>query len=165
VEDGEHGDDVERLRDSQNAHDAEGMAALFADDYDSQQPVHPSRAFGGRAQVLQNWTSVFQGVRISFPTWCLFTAAGDTEWGEWYWHGHHVDGSQFAMRGVTIMVIHNDRISGLGSTWSQWRQRVTTSTRRYRSCTSRRLLVRATRQASPRPSCASAQPAALTHGP
>ena len=84
---------VERLRDSQNAHDAEGMAALFADDYDSQQPVHPSRAFGGRAQVLQNWTSVFQGVPDFVSDLVSFTAAGDTEWGEWYWHGHHVDGS------------------------------------------------------------------------
>jgi ketosteroid isomerase-like protein len=103
---------VERLRDSQNAHDAEGMAALFADDYDSQQPVHPSRAFGGRAQVLQNWTSVFQGVPDFVSDLVSFTAAGDTEWAEWSWHGHHVDGSHFAMRGVTIMVISNDQISG-----------------------------------------------------
>jgi ketosteroid isomerase-like protein len=102
---------VERLRDSQNAHDAEGMAALFADDYDSQQPVHPARAFGGRAQVLQNWTSVFQGVPDFVSDLVSFTVAGETEWGEWSWHGHHVDGSHFAMRGVTIMVIHNDKIS------------------------------------------------------
>ena len=102
---------IERLRESQNAHDAAGMAALFAEDYDSQQPVHPARAFGGRAQVLQNWTAVFSGVPDFVSELVSFTVAGDTEWAEWYWHGQHVDGSHFAMRGVTIMVISNDQIS------------------------------------------------------
>ena len=53
---------LERLNDAMNSHDALGMAALFAQDYQSAQPLHPSRAFGGRAQVLENWLSVFEGV-------------------------------------------------------------------------------------------------------
>jgi hypothetical protein len=62
---------LERLRDAQNAHDAKQMAALFADDYASSQPVHPGRAFVGPAQVLQNWTAAFEGVSDSFRSWCL----------------------------------------------------------------------------------------------
>ena len=46
----------ERLRDAFNSHDSQQVAALFAEDYASSQPAHPSRAFVGRAQVLENWT-------------------------------------------------------------------------------------------------------------
>ncbi len=35
---------------------------------------------------------------------------GEIEWGEFYWHGHHTDGSTFAMRGVTILVVHDGLI-------------------------------------------------------
>jgi len=53
---------LERLRDAVNAHDAQRLASLFAEDYRSAQPLHPSRGFGGSAQVLENWLSVFDGV-------------------------------------------------------------------------------------------------------
>jgi hypothetical protein len=53
---------VTRLLQAWNSHDARRMASLFAQDYRSTQPVHPSRGFGGSAQVLENWTAVFQGV-------------------------------------------------------------------------------------------------------
>ena len=53
---------LERLRDAANSHDAARFAALFAEDYESVQPLHPSRSFRGSAQVLSNWTSVFEGV-------------------------------------------------------------------------------------------------------
>ena len=42
---------VERLRDAQNAHDAAGMAALFAEDYLGSQPASPGRAFTGNDPV------------------------------------------------------------------------------------------------------------------
>ena len=48
---------LERLRDAANAHDAELLASLFAPDYRSSQPLHPSRGFGGSSQVLENWSS------------------------------------------------------------------------------------------------------------
>ena len=95
---------LERLRDAANSHDAAAMAALFAEDYRSDQPLHPGRAFTGRAQVLANWSSVFEGV----PDFsCEIVAAlvdGDTEWGEWIWRGRHRDGSPFEMRGVIILL-------------------------------------------------------------
>ena len=34
--------------------DADRLAALFAEDYDSSQPAHPDRAFVGREQVRTN---------------------------------------------------------------------------------------------------------------
>ena len=95
---------LERLRDAANSHDAERLAALFADDYESIQPLHPARSFRGSAQVLSNWTSVFDGVP-DFTSEVLFSVVdGETEWGEWEWRGHYVDGSRFAMRGVMIVV-------------------------------------------------------------
>ena len=87
-----------------NSHDAERMASLFADDYESVHPLHPARGFGGSAQVLSNWSSVFEGVPDFTAELVASAVDGDVEWSEWDWHGHHADGSPFAMRGVVIMV-------------------------------------------------------------
>ena len=78
---------LRRLQDAQNRHDAKTLAALFAADYQSHQPVHPSRSFVGNDQVLTNWSSVFAGVPNFQST--LLASAGDdqTEWGEWEWQG------------------------------------------------------------------------------
>ena len=102
---------LELLRDAINAHDAARMAGLFAEDYESAQPVHPSRAFGGRAQVLANWSSVFEGVPDFTSELVASSMDGETEWGEWDWRGRHVDGSPFAMRGVTILVVREGLIA------------------------------------------------------
>jgi hypothetical protein len=102
---------LERLRNAQNAHDAEDMAALFAEDYASSQPLHAGRAFVGRAQVLENWTAVFEGIPDFVSELVSYSIDGNTEWGEWYWHGRHLDGSAFAMRGVTIFVVRSDLIA------------------------------------------------------
>lgn len=53
---------LERLGDAMNSHDPVRVASLVAQDYESSQPAHPARAFGGREQVLANWSAVFQGV-------------------------------------------------------------------------------------------------------
>lgn len=102
---------LKRLLHAQNAHDAEAMAALFAEDYASSQPLHGCRAFVGRAQVLQNWTAVFEGVPDFVSELVSYSIDGNTEWAEWYWHGRHVDGSSFAMRGVTILVLRRELIA------------------------------------------------------
>ena len=101
---------MRRLQDAQNRHDAGAIAAVFAADYQSDQPVHPSRSFVGNDQVLTNWSSVFAGVPDFHAT--LIASAGDdqTEWGEWEWHGSHPDGSPFLMRGVTIVIVENGLI-------------------------------------------------------
>ncbi|WP_457099326.1 nuclear transport factor 2 family protein [Microbacterium sp. P5_E9] len=102
---------LERLRDAANSHDAERFAALFADDYESIQPVHPARYFRGNAQVLSNWTAVFEGVPDFSSEVLSSVVEGDTEWGEWEWRGHHVDGSAFAVRGVMILVARDGLVA------------------------------------------------------
>jgi len=94
-----------------NSRSALRVAALFAEDYRSTQPVHPGRGFGGSAQVLENWTAVFDGVPDFVAELVGQSITGNTEWGEWYWHGHHTDGSAFAMRGVIILTVRADLIS------------------------------------------------------
>jgi hypothetical protein len=102
---------LERLRDAMNAHDARRLASMFTLDYRSAQPLHPGRGFGGSAQVLQNWSSVFKGVPDFTAELIASAVNGNAEWGEWSWHGQHVDGSSFAMRGVTIVVVRDDLIA------------------------------------------------------
>ena len=102
---------LERLKDAVNAHDAQRLASLMAQDYQSTQPLHPNRGFGGSAQVLENWSSVFEGVPDFSAELVASSVDGESEWGEWHWHGHHGDGSPFAMRGVTIFVVRDGLIA------------------------------------------------------
>ena len=102
---------LERLAEAQNAHDAPRMASHFAEDYVSHQPAHPGRAFIGSAQVLANWTSVFEGVPDFHAELLASSVDGDTEWGELDWQGRHIDGSAFAMRGVIIVTVRDDLIA------------------------------------------------------
>ena len=60
---------LERLSTAMNDHDAQRLASHFARDYQSIQPLHPSRGFGGSAQVLENWSSVFDGCPTSAQYW------------------------------------------------------------------------------------------------
>jgi ketosteroid isomerase-like protein len=102
---------LERLTEAQNAHDVDRFASLFADDYRSDQPAHPGRRFTGRDQVHGNWSSVFAGVP-DFRADLLATCHdGDLEWGEVSWHGHHTDGSVFAMRGVVIATVREGKVA------------------------------------------------------
>jgi ketosteroid isomerase-like protein len=102
---------LERMRDAANAHDAQLLASLFAPDYRSTQPLHPSRGFGGSSQVRENWSSVFEGVPDFNSQLVASAVDGDTEWGEWSWKGHYADGSPFAMRGVTIFVMRDGLVT------------------------------------------------------
>lgn len=102
---------VERLSAALNSRDARQVAALFAEDYESAQPLHPSRGFGGRAQVLMNWSAVFAGVPDFSAELLASAVSGAAVWGEWDWRGTHTDGSSFAMRGVTIVEVRDGLIA------------------------------------------------------
>ena len=95
-----------------NAHDLDGFVALFAEEYGSEQPVHPSRAFTSSDKVRENWASVFSGVP-DFRAELLLAATTDdgVEVGEWRWWGTHLDGAQFEMRGVTVLGIEDERVA------------------------------------------------------
>ena len=102
---------LERLREAFATHDATQVAALFAEGYISTQPVHPERDFTGREQVLTNWGSVFEGVPDFSAQLVASVVDGATEWGEWDWRGTHADGTPFAMRGITVLVVEDDLIA------------------------------------------------------
>lgn len=53
---------IRQMVERTNAHDLEGMAALMHEDYRSEQPFHPARGFGGRAQMTANWGAILTGV-------------------------------------------------------------------------------------------------------
>jgi SnoaL-like domain len=97
-----------RLLDAQNRHDAEGMAALFAADYRSEQPLHPRRGFSGKDQVAANWSQMFDGVPDFQAGVVKEGTDGSTSWTEWVWRGSHRDGTPFLMKGVTVMGLGDD---------------------------------------------------------
>ena len=102
---------LERTKDAMNSHNAENVAAMFADDYQSFQPVHPSRGFGGSQQVAANWSAVFDGVPDFHAELVAASVDGPVQWSEWEWRGTHTDGTPFMMRGVIILVEKNGLIA------------------------------------------------------
>jgi ketosteroid isomerase-like protein len=102
---------VDHLLVALNSRDPRAVADLFAEDYRSAQPAHPGREFVGCAQVLENWTSVFDGVPDFSARLVSGTQDGETVTSEWDWSGTHVDGSPFAMRGVIVLVLRDDLIA------------------------------------------------------
>jgi ketosteroid isomerase-like protein len=102
---------VDRATEAMNSHDPQRVAALFAEDYSSTQPVHPGRVFVGRAQVLENWTSVFDGVPDFVARPISSTQAGEVVWSEWDWSGSHTDGTPFGMRGVLLLTLRDGLIA------------------------------------------------------
>jgi ketosteroid isomerase-like protein len=104
-------DVVERLRRAMNAHDLEAHVACMHPDYQSAQPAHPNRGFGGREQVRKNWTAIYGAIPDFHAELLAVTAEGDTVWAEWHWTGNRADGSPFAMRGVTIFGVADDHIA------------------------------------------------------
>ncbi len=104
-------DILERMLAAFASRDPQQVAALFAEDYRSAQPAHPGRDFEGRAQVLENWTSVFDGVPDFSARLVAGSRDGDTVWSEWDWRGRHTAGSRFAMCGVVVVVLRDDLIA------------------------------------------------------
>lgn len=101
---------IKRLQAAQNQQDLETFLACIDPDYQSEQPVHPNRAFRGREQVRKNWSTIFSGVP-DFRSEILRTLTdGNMEWTEWHWSGTHANGNPFEMRGVTIFGVRDNRI-------------------------------------------------------
>lgn len=102
---------IERMQRAIEGHDLEGLAACFASDYASEFPAHPDRIFHGQAQMRKNWAQIFGGVPDLTSTLVRCVADGETVWAEWDWRGSRRDGAPFAMRGVVISGVQDDRIS------------------------------------------------------
>jgi len=105
-------DVMTRLGAAMNSHDLDAFVALFSPDYQSEQPAHPARSFRGADKVRENWTSVFAGVPdLHAELLTTATTRDGVEVGEWDWRGTHADGSEFAMRGVILLGIEDDRVA------------------------------------------------------
>jgi ketosteroid isomerase-like protein len=102
---------AERLNAAINAHDIDAFVACFDEDYRSDQPVHPDRAFQGREQVRQNWSAIFAGVPDFRADLLGATADGDTEWSEWRWRGTQADGAALDMAGVLVCGVRDGRLA------------------------------------------------------
>jgi hypothetical protein len=101
----------ERLREAMNTHNIDAFVECFASDYQSEQPAHPDRAFGGRDQVRTNWSAIFRDVPDVQGSLIRAAVSDGEEWGEWRISGHRRDGSRMEMRGVIINGIRDDRIA------------------------------------------------------
>lgn len=99
-----------RLRDAMNAHDLEAFLACFHEDYQSEQPVHPGRGFGGREQVRANWTTIFSGVPDFAAELVSSCEADGQEWSEWRWTGTRADGEALDMAGVIVAGVQGGRM-------------------------------------------------------
>jgi hypothetical protein len=88
-----------------NAHDLEAAAALFHEDYRSEQPAHPGRAFVGRSQMHANWAAIFAGIPDFHAELINSVEDRGTFWSEWLWTGTRTDGVPLQTRGVTLFQV------------------------------------------------------------
>ena len=102
---------AERLLAAMNAHDIDAFVACFDEDYDSEQPAHPDRAFRGSDQVRKNWSAIFESTPDFRAELVRVDAADGAEWSEWRWHGTHADGSVLDMAGVIVAGIRDERMA------------------------------------------------------
>ena len=96
---------IDRLVVAVNAHDLNAVAGLIHEDYRSEQPAHPGRAFVGRAQMRANWEAMFVGVPDFHAEIRRSVQDGETVWTEWRWSGTRSDGQAIGMRGVTLFEV------------------------------------------------------------
>jgi ketosteroid isomerase-like protein len=102
---------VQRLVEAINAHDLEGMVALFAEDYVNEWPAHPQRGFRGNEQVRRNWSQIFAGVPDLQARLPRMVVDGDTVWTEWDMSGTRRDGAASVTRGVSIFGVSQGRFA------------------------------------------------------
>lgn len=103
-------DIIDQMVAAMNEHDLDRAAGLMHPDYRSEQPVHPSQAFVGRAQMRANWKAMFAGIPDFHAELCRSVHDGDTTWSEWHWSGTRVDGQPFEARGVTLFEIRGGQV-------------------------------------------------------
>jgi ketosteroid isomerase-like protein len=101
---------IERLAEAMNQHDLDGAVGLVHEDYRSEQPAHPGRAFVGRAQMRANWEAMFAGIPDLRVEILGSVQGGVTAWTEWRWTGTRTDGVAVDVRGVTLFEIRDGEI-------------------------------------------------------
>ena len=102
---------ADRLKSAMNARDIEAFVDCFDEDYESEQPAHPDRAFHGREQVRANWSAIFDGVPDFRAELVASAVSGDVEWSEWRWQGTQAEGSRLDMAGVIVFGIRDGLVA------------------------------------------------------
>jgi ketosteroid isomerase-like protein len=101
---------VERLNAAMNAHDIDAFVDCFDEEYESEQPAHPDRAFRGTELVRRNWSAIFEGVPDFKSELVEGSVTGETEWSEWRWRGTQSDGTPLDMAGVIVCGVRDGRL-------------------------------------------------------
>jgi limonene-1,2-epoxide hydrolase len=96
---------VTRFVNACNRHDADGVASCLHPDFDSIQPMYPSRNFRGADQVRRNWQAIFDAEPGFRLTVLRSAAMDDTVWLELHGAGRDAE-----VAGVFVMGIQGDRI-------------------------------------------------------
>src|SRR5215210_320542 len=96
---------IERMLEALNRHDLAAFLESFNPGYQSEQPTHPNRGFGGKEQVRKNWSGMFE----SFPDFeanlLRHVSDGATVWSEWHWTATGLN-----IAGVILLGVEEDRI-------------------------------------------------------
>ena len=102
---------LDRLTAAQNAHDLEAMLACFHEDYRSEQPLFPARAFQGIDQVRGNWSALLEAIPDFHADTVRSAVDADTVLVEIHWTGTKADGTPLDERGVIVMGIRDERVA------------------------------------------------------
>ncbi len=96
---------VSRFVDAANRHDADAIAKCLHPDFESIQPIYPSRNFRGSTQVRRNWQAIFEsepGFRLSLVR---SSSSDNTVWVELHGAGRDVE-----VAGVFIMGVEDELV-------------------------------------------------------
>lgn len=96
---------VTRFVNACNRHDADSVASCLHPDFDSIQPMYPTRNFRGADQVRRNWQAIFDA-EPGFRLTVLRSAATD----DTIWLELHGAGEEAEVAGVFVMGVQGDRI-------------------------------------------------------
>jgi ketosteroid isomerase-like protein len=102
---------VDRIQRAVNEHDLDALATCFQPDYQSEQPIHPDRAFRGTDQMRKNWSQIFAAVPDIEATVLRCAAEGDVVWVEWEMCGTRRDGVTHRTAMVTIGGVEDGRFA------------------------------------------------------
>jgi ketosteroid isomerase-like protein len=102
---------LSRIERALNAQDLDVLVGCFDEQVVSEQPIHPSRSFRGRAQIEKNWSQLFGAFPDLVATLVRSVVDGNVAWAEWDWRAHRSDGGIADMRGVTLLGLDGDRIT------------------------------------------------------
>jgi ketosteroid isomerase-like protein len=100
----------QRLVHALQTRDVEALLELVADEYSSEQPVHPARQFEGAAQVRKNWSTMFSEIPDFRAELLRSTVAQNVAWSEWHWTGTARSGQRLDEMGVALFGFRDGKI-------------------------------------------------------